>query len=129
MLGLPLLGFFLFEFFRDMVLVLKIFVLLAIISFILNHLGRGPIAMVLIIGFSYFMLFSPFSWFFETTYILMMLLMLGASGILIDFFFVGGGFGGEPQPVSSGADLAARVAMVQRGRSTVQGMGRRFRGR
>ena len=69
--------FWLFEFFRDMIFVVKIFVLLTIISFILQHLGKGPLAIVLIVGFSYFMLFSPFSWFFEITYVLMMLLLFG----------------------------------------------------
>jgi len=45
-----------------------------------------------------------------------MLLMFGVSGILIDFFFVGGGSGGgEKQkgmesPVSSGVDIQRRMA-------------------
>jgi hypothetical protein len=122
--------FWLFEFAQDMVLVVKIFVLMTIISFIVNHVGKGPLGIVLIMGFSYFMLFSPFAWFFEWTYVLMMLLMAGISGILIDFFFVGGGSGGEQQqPISSGADLAKRAAAVQRSRSVAQGMVRRFRGR
>ncbi len=127
MLELPLL-FWLFEFFQDMILVVKVFVLLTIISFILNHLGKGPISLVLIVGFSYFMLFSPFSWFFEATYVIMMLLMFGISGILIDFFFVSGGAGGgEQSPMSSGADLAKRVAIAQRGRSIAQNLMRRGR--
>lgn len=127
MIDLPLL-FFVFEFFGDMIFVLKIFVLLTIISFIMNHLGKGPLAIVIVIGFSYFMLFSPFAWFFEITYILMMLLLMGAAGILIDFFFVGGGSGGgEPSPVSSGADLAKRTAMAHK--AGAAGMVQRFRGR
>lgn len=130
---LPVL-FWLFEFFQDMVFVIKIFVLLTIISFVLNHLGKGPLSFVLIIGFAYFMLFSPFSWFFEWTYVLMMMLLFGVSGILIDFFFVSGGaMGGagaeEPSPMSHGIDLANRVAAVQRGRSIASNMMRRFRGR
>ena len=127
MIDAPLL-FFLFEFGRDMLLVIKIFVLMTIISFIINHLGKGPLAIVLIIGFSYFMIFSPWAWFFEWTYVIMMLLMFGISGILIDFFFVGGGSGGgggEPSPVSSGADIAKKTMAAQRGRSIAQGLMRR----
>lgn len=129
MIDLPLL-FFVFEFFGDMILVLKIFVLLTIISFVINHLGKGPLSIVLIVGFSYFMLFSPFAWFFNWIYVLMMLLMMGAAGILIDFFFVGGGSGGgggEASPVSSGADLAKRTAMAHK--AGAAGMVQRFRGR
>ena len=122
--------FWLFEFSQDMLLVLKLFVLLTIISFIINHLGKGPVAIVLIIGFAYFMLFSPFAWFFEWTYVIMMLLLFGISGIMIDFFFVsGGGSGEQASPVSSGADIAKRVTAAQRGRSVAAGMMQRFKGR
>ncbi len=95
------------EFLSDMTLVLKIFVLLTIISFIVMHLGKGPLAIVLILGISWFVLFGAF-WFFGSVYVLMMLLLFGVSGILIDFFFVGG-MGGQPeQPVSHGLDLKAK---------------------
>jgi len=80
------------EFFSDMFLVLKIFVLLTIISYVYMHLGKGPLAIVVIIGFSWLMLFSPWTWFFEGAYVLMMLFMLGFAGIFIDFFFVFPGF-------------------------------------
>ena len=130
MFELPV-SFFLFDFFHDMIFVLKIFILLTVISFTVNHLGKGPLAIVIIMGFSYFMLFSPFSWFFQSVYVLMMLLMLGAAGILIDFFFVGGtgGGGGEASPVSSGADIAKRTAAAQRGKSVASAMVQRGRGR
>ena len=122
--------FWLFEFIKDMVFIVKIFVLLAIVSFIINHLGKGPLAIVLIMGFTYFMIFSPYAWFFEGTYVLMMLLMFGLSSVLIDLFFVGGmAGGGEASPMSHGGDLAGRVAAAGRGRQMAQGMTGRFRGR
>src|SRR3989338_3844792 len=79
------------EFFSDMVMVLKIFVLLTIISWVVMHLGKGPLAIVLIIGISWFVLFDMF-WLFGGTYVLMMLLTLGVAGIFIDMFFVFPGF-------------------------------------
>jgi len=87
------------EFFSDMMLVLKIFVLLAIISFVLMHLGKGPLSIVLILGISWFVLFDYF-WFFGGIYTLMMLLTFGVAGILVDFFFVFPGFaaGGGQTP-------------------------------
>ena len=88
------------EFFSDMFLVLKIFVLLTIVSYVYMHLGKGPLAIVVIIGFSWLMVFSPWTWFFEGAYVLMMLFMLGFAGIFIDMFFVFPGFaaGGSGAP-------------------------------
>ena len=101
------------EFFSDMFLVPKIFVLLTIISFVMMHLGKGPLSIVIIIGFSYLMLFSPFSWFFEGAYVLMMLFMLGFAGIFIDFFFVFPGFaaGGAGPPE---AKMSSQGGVMQR---------------
>ncbi|MBN2067186.1 MAG: hypothetical protein JW744_01835 [Candidatus Diapherotrites archaeon] len=105
------------EFFGDMVFVLKIFVLLTIISFIVMHLGKGPLAIILIVGISWFVLFGAF-WFFGSVYVLMMLLLFGVSGILIDFFFVGGMGGPQEQtPISHGIDLKQkRGAMMAQAR-------------
>jgi len=99
------------EFVSDMTLVLKVFVLMTIISFIVMHLGKGPLAIILIVGISWFVLFGAF-WFFGSVYVLMMLLMFGVSGILIDFFFVGG-MGGQPeQPISHGLDVKTKRGAV-----------------
>ncbi len=108
------------ELFADFNFVLKIFVLLSIISFIKNHLGTGPLAIILILGIGYFVFFEAWV-FFGGIYVLYMLLALGVSGILIDFFFVSGGpAGGKPEeagqqlsPVSSGADIARRQAQMK----------------
>ncbi len=107
------------EFFSDMFLVLKIFVLLTIVSFVMMHLGKGPLSMVLIVGLSYLMLFTPFTWFFEGTYVLMMLFMLGFAGIFIDFFFVfpgfaAGGGGGPEAKMSSQGGVMNRMRLFRR---------------
>lgn len=112
-----------FEFFSDMMLVLRIFVFISIASFVLTHLGKGPIAIVLIVGLFVIMTSPAFFWFFGSVYVLMTLLMMGASGILIDFFFItntGQMPAVQDGPVNSGADIAKRMqhggaaAMMQR---------------
>jgi hypothetical protein len=114
---LPLLS--LGEFVDDMLFVLKIFALMAIVSYVYMHLGKGPLAIVVIIGFAYFMLFSPFTWLFEGAYVLMMLFMLGFAGIFIDLFFVFPGFAaggsGEPEAkMSSQGGVNQRMKMFHR---------------
>ena len=106
------------EFFSDMVFVLKIFVLLTIISFVVMHLGKGPLAIVLIIGISWFVLFDAF-WFFGGTYVLLMLLTMGVAGIFIDLFFTFPGFAssawGEPEAkMSSQGGVNERMRMFHR---------------
>jgi hypothetical protein len=110
-------AFSLFEFGSDMIFVLKIFMLLAIISFVWQHLGKGAISVVVIAGLAYLMLMSPFSWFFESTYVLMTLLMFGIGGVLIDFVFAFPGLGaGMESQVGSGKDLAERGQKFSSGR-------------
>ena len=125
---LPLLLFT--ELFSDAGLVLKIFVLLTIISFFINHLGKTPVSIVLIVGVSYFVLFDLWV-LFGGIYIIWMLLVFGVSGIIIDFFFVGAFSGqqGQEAPVSSGHDLLKRQeAMHAARRSMAAGQAARFRG-
>ncbi len=83
-------GFFITELFTDMVFVLKIFVLLTIWGFVRNRIGNSFLAAIVLLGSAWFILFDMF-WFFGGVYILVMLGMLGAASILIDFYFVGGG--------------------------------------
>lgn len=106
------------EFFSDMTLVLKVFVLLTIISYIVMHLGKGPLAIVLIIGISWFVLFDAF-WFFGGTYVLMTLLTLGVAGIFIDLFFTfpgfasGGGLGAAEAKMSSQGGVNQRMKLFR----------------
>ena len=105
---------FIGELLADANLVLKIFVLLTIVSFFLQNLGKTPISIALILGVSYFVLFDVWI-LFGGIYIIWMLLMFGVAGVVVDFFFVGGMFGGHQSagdggPIGSGADLARRQA-------------------
>lgn len=108
------------EFFADMNLVIKIFVLLTMVSFVKTRLGTSSLAIILMVGM-FFFIFFDFWRLFGTIYVLYMLLIFGVSGILIDFFFVSQmGGGGEVQAgpsssaLSTGADLAMRARMLQK---------------
>ena len=104
---------FIFELFSDLNFIIKIFVLLTLISWVNNHIGKGPLSLILIGGIGYFVLFDGWK-LFGPIYVLYMLLMFGISGVIIDFFFVGGGGGPEKEgmesPVSSGVDIQKRMA-------------------
>jgi len=105
---------FITETVSDLMLALKIFVLLTIISFVWNHVGNTSLAILLIFAISWFVLFDYWT-FFGGVYILYMLLLFGISGVLVDFFFVSQ-MGGEPKPVDSAIDLATRQQQIQRAR-------------
>ncbi|MFH1586975.1 MAG: hypothetical protein ABID38_03915 [Candidatus Diapherotrites archaeon] len=102
-----------FELLGDLDLILKIFVLMTIYSFAKNHLGNNFLAIIIVGAFTYFIFFSGLWFIFGGIYLLYMLLTFGIAGIMIDYFFVGGGQTageGNESPVSSGADVAKRMA-------------------
>lgn len=109
-LSIPLMLFNLFQFFADVQIILKIFTFMAIYSFARNHIGGGPLAVIVILVMSFFVLFVLWP-LFGTLYLLYMLGMMGLCSILIDFFFVTGtgAAGAEEGPVSSGVDIARRM--------------------
>jgi len=117
------LGFF-SDLFADFNLVLKIFALLTIVSYVRMHFGNSPLTYLLIIGLGWFILFDYWK-FFGSVFLLFSLLMLGIAGILIDFFFVSQGITfGTPQKtsaLSSGADLAARQHQLAATRQAFMG--------
>lgn len=118
------LGYFT-DLFADFTLVLKIFAWLSIIAFISMHFGKSPLALALIIGLSWFILFDYWR-FFGSIFLLFTLLTMGISGILIDFFFVSQGitFGqptGRSSALSSGLDLAERQKQLMHARRTLIG--------
>ncbi len=80
--GLDIMGFF-----SDVNLILKLFVLIMIVSFVQSHLGRGPLATGLMAMIAFFVLFDAWK-IFGGIYILYAIVTLGFSGLLIDFFFV-----------------------------------------
>src|SRR3989344_6444866 len=110
--ALVLLG--VFEIFNDFNLIIKIFVLMTLASWVRNHLGDSPLSWILIGGLGYFILFDGWA-IFGPIYLLYMLLGFGVSSILIDFFFVGAGGGPAPpeegmeSPVSNGVDIMKRM--------------------
>src|SRR3989344_9188323 len=102
-----------FEIFNDFNLIIKIFVLMTLASWVRNHLGDSPLSWILIGGLGYFILFDGWA-IFGPIYVLYMLLGFGVSSVIIDFFFVGGGHPPEGEeglesPVSSGGDIMKRM--------------------
>lgn len=108
---------FIGEFLSDINLILKIFVLMTLVSWVKNHLGSTPLSWIIVAGLGYFILFDGWA-IFGPVYILYLLLMFGISGVIIDFFFVGGGQpegkDGMESPVSSGVDIAHRMQHAAR---------------
>ncbi|MDO8537983.1 MAG: hypothetical protein Q7S21_03810 [archaeon] len=95
------------DFFTDINLVIKIFVLMTIISFVNNHIENKALKIVVFLVLSFFIIFDYWA-LFGGIYILYMLLMLGISGILVDIFFVSGMMGGHEPPDVSGKDVKER---------------------
>ena len=122
------------DFFMDINIVLKIFVLLTIISFVQNHLGRGALGLAVMGVFAWFILFDAWA-LFGGIYILYMLLMFGIAGIMVDFFFITGQMGGGQQggqemhePQGSGGGEVSRKAGAHAAHQAAQSMQRAFRG-
>lgn len=82
-----LLGLQILEFFSDFDLILKIFVLLLIVSFVFNHLGKGPMAWIVIALLAYFILWDAWK-FFGPVYLLYMFVVMGFIGFIVDYFFM-----------------------------------------
>lgn len=104
-------GFQLFEFFSDFDLILKIFVLLMIISFVFNHLGKGPTAWIVIATLAYFILWDAWR-FFGPVYLLYMFLALGFVGFIIDFFFMTQPL--KARQAKAGAEMEGPTSMDER---------------
>lgn len=112
MFGMNLL--FIGEMLSDMSLVLKIIVLLAIFGYVTQHLGKGPLSILIIAGMSFFIIFDYWK-FFGGIYVLYMLVVMGIGGILIDFMFITPSAQGKQDgPISHGRDFSARQAMYQK---------------
>ena len=121
---LPFILFF-EELFGDMNFVLKIFVLMTIFSYVTQHLGKGPIAIIIVLVLSW-MIFTNFA-IFGSVYVLYMLVLFGITQILMDFFILapqammeqsmGGGGGVENQPNSK--DMADRQRQMMQMRQRV----------
>jgi len=104
------------EWYLDMQLALKIFVLITLISFVKNHLGTAPLSLAVMAVIVWFVMFDMW-WFFGGIYVLYTLLILGFSSIIIDILFVSGMVGGgQVKPgehKGTGADAAARMERIK----------------
>jgi hypothetical protein len=101
--------------FSDMSLVLKIFVMMTIFGYVTQHLGKGPLAVLIILGMGYFILFDQWK-FFGGIYVLYVLVLLGIGGVVVDFMFItpsahGANPGGQ---VSNGKDFMARQSAISK---------------
>ena len=104
---LPVL-FNLTEIWLDFNLILKIFVIMTIYSWVKNHLGNSVLSWVVFAAVTFFVVFDLWK-LFGTIYIMWMLLMFGISQIIIDFFFVAPRPGQEMgSPVEHGGDISKR---------------------
>src|SRR3989344_8171875 len=106
------------EIWADFNIVLKIFVIMTIYSWVKNHFGNSVLGWVVFGATCFFVIFELWS-IFGGIYLFYMLLLFGVSQILIDFFFItagappAGGAGGKMEsPVSSGKELAGRQAQM-----------------
>jgi hypothetical protein len=112
------------ELFGDMNFVLKIFVLMTIFSYVTQHLGKGPIAIIIVLVLSW-MIFTNFA-IFGSVYVLYMLVLFGITQILMDFFILApqammeqnmGGGGVENQPNSKDMQDRQRQMVQMRQRA------------
>ena len=114
-----MLDFFFLGMVSDFQFVIQIFIMVTVISFILNHLGKGVISIILILVMFYviFILIPGLS---EAVFLIYTLLMAGVSSLLVDFFFItGAGIGaqqqqGEEKPDVIGTDVQARREALEK---------------
>ncbi|MEK6941777.1 MAG: hypothetical protein AABW85_02890 [archaeon] len=106
------------DIFGDFNLIIKIFVLMTIYSWVKNHIQNTTLGLIIFGAISVFV-FGELWTLFGGIYIFWMLLMFGVSQILIDFFFIAPQPGQEMgSPVDSGKDIADRqkhAAHMQQG--------------
>ncbi len=105
---LPIL-FSLTEIWNDFNLILKIFVIMTIYSWVKNHMGNSAVGTIVFAAVTFFVVFDMWK-LFGSIYLMWMLLMFGISQIIIDFFFVTPH--GQKQelesPVGGGSDVLKR---------------------
>jgi len=115
---------FINEILGDFNLILMIFTFITIANFIRNHLGDGPASWVAMITVAGVVFLSGYWPFFGGIFTIYMLLMMGVSTLIIDFFFVAPRPGQKQgTPMSSGVDLGTRINQMQkqRGAGSVAG--------
>ncbi len=101
------------ELFGDFNFVLKLFVLITIISWVRNHFGNSAISWAIILGVSYFVLFANWA-LFGSIFVLYLLLTIGITGIIIDYFFLTQQQGTPEKPDLTGHELQGRGEQLHR---------------
>ncbi|NMA44848.1 MAG: hypothetical protein GX950_03505 [Candidatus Diapherotrites archaeon] len=100
------------ELFGDLTFILKIFVLMAIFSYVMNHVGKGALGIFIFALISWLVIFDYFA-IFGSIYILHILLTMGLISVIIDFMFITPGPApkapGMGEPVGSGKDFTTRL--------------------
>jgi hypothetical protein len=76
-----------FDFFSDMSFVLKVFVFIAIVGFLNQHMQNKILKVIIFMFMGYFVLIANWATF-GTIWVIYTVLGLGVSGVLVDFFFV-----------------------------------------
>ncbi|MFH0714533.1 MAG: hypothetical protein V1847_02540 [Candidatus Diapherotrites archaeon] len=109
------------SFVGDWMFIIQIFLLLTIMSFVLNHLGKGPLS-VITIGVTAFFVFFIIPALSYAVFIIYILLFAGVSSVLIDFFFITAGQqpqkgqGGFEEPDVDGMDIKERREAMEKAR-------------
>ncbi len=100
------------ELFGDLTFILKIFVLMAVFSYVMNHVGKGPLGVFIFALIAWLVIFDYFL-IFGSIYILYILLTMGLISVIIDFMFITPGPApkapGMGEPVGSGKDFTTRI--------------------
>jgi len=91
-----------FTFFTDFGFILKIFVLIAIIGFLNQHMQVAALKVIVFMLMAYFILIANWG-LFGTIWVIYAVLGLGVSSVLVDSFFVGMQ-GGHEQAGQPGED-------------------------
>lgn len=84
------------EFFSDMGFILRIFLLVAVIGFINQHVENKVLKTIVAIFMLYITIFVDWR-VYGTIYLVYTILGLGASSIVVDYFFIGN-MGGHEDP-------------------------------
>lgn len=99
------------SFFSDFSLILKIFFILAIITFIRRKITHNTLALI-VITLAIILLVFYYWPVFGTAYVFYILLTIGASTVLVDVFFVTmGGSGKEAMKAKDSVQVGAEQMM------------------
>jgi hypothetical protein len=113
------------EFLSDMNLIIKLFALFSLASFVRNHVQNTLFSTIIILVLGYYIFFANWA-LFGGLYVLYMLFALGVGGVVVDYFFAAPAGQempglqntslGDNSPDFSSVDLANRQKQVMQAR-------------